>query len=308
MNGPSSRVLELLSLLQSGRAWSAPDLADRLGTTPRTLRRDMERLREFGYPVESTRGPGGSYRLVAGRAMPPLVLTDEEAIAAVVGLRMAASASEAADGALGKLERVLPPRLRRRVAAMSAVTDTVARQVPDLAVIDVLAAAAHARQDVRFTYRDRKGAAAGRQVEPYRQVLLDRRWYLLAWDLDRVDWRTFRVDRIASVEVPGSTFAPRAPLPDTMVHRGTDGPRAVIHFEAPVSAVSARLHAEAGVLEAAGEDCCRYTSPPDDWAWLAAMAALVGVPYRVESPPELVAETERLAARAAAAAAPRSPA
>ncbi|MBB4910735.1 helix-turn-helix transcriptional regulator [Actinophytocola algeriensis] len=304
MNGPSSRLLELLSLLQTGRAWPARDLAERLGTTPRTLRRDLDRLREFGYPVESARGPGGSYRLVAGRAMPPLVLTDEEAIAAVAGLRMAAAVSEAADGALRKLERVLPPRLRRRVSALSAVTHSVARRAPDLAVVDTLAVAAHARRDVRFTYRDE----AGRRVEPYRVVVLDRRWYLLAWDLDRADWRTFRVDRIASVEVPGSTFAPRESLPDSMVHRGASGPRGVIDFEAPVSVVSPRLHAEAGELAAVGEDRCRYTSPPDDWAWLAAMAAMVGVPYRVEGPPELVAETERLVARAARATAPRSPA
>jgi predicted DNA-binding transcriptional regulator YafY len=293
-------MLELLSLLQTGRAWPAQDLADRLGTTTRTLRRDLERLREFGYPVASTRGPGGSYRLVAGKAMPPLVLTDEEAIATVAGLRMAAQASEAADGALRKLERVLPPRLRRRVAAMSAVTHAVARQAPDLAVVDTLAMAAHARQDVRFTYRNRAGEEMERHVEPYRQVLLDRYWYLLAWDYGRTDWRTFRVDRIASVEVPGSTFAPRDPLPDTMVHPAAAG-AAVIHFEAPVSAVSPRLRAEAGALESVGENRCRYTSPPDDWAWLASVVAAVGVPYRVESPPELVAETEALAARAARA-------
>ncbi|GAB1510267.1 YafY family protein [Actinophytocola sp. KF-1] len=301
-------MLELLSLLQTGRAWPARDLADRLGTTTRTLRRDLERLREFGYPVASTRGPGGSYRLVAGKAMPPLVLTDDEAIATVAGLRMAAQTSEAADGALRKLERVLPPRLRGRVRAMAAVTHAVTRQAPDLAVVDTLAVAAHERRDVRFTYRNRAGAETERHVEPYRQVLLDRHWYLLAWDLDRTDWRTFRVDRIASVEVPGSTFAPRDPLPDTMVHPAAAGGAAVIHFDAPVSAVSPRLRAEAGALESAGEDRCRYTSPPDDWAWLAGVVAAVGVPYRVASPPELVAETEALAARAARATAPRSPA
>ncbi|MFC4851944.1 helix-turn-helix transcriptional regulator [Actinophytocola glycyrrhizae] len=285
----------------------ARDLAERVGTTPRTLRRDLDRLREFGYPVESTRGPGGSYRLVAGKAMPPLVLTDDEATAAVVGLRMAAPASEAADGALRKLERVLPPRLRRRVAVLSAVTHTVARQVPDLGVIGALAAAAHGRHDVRFTYRGRRGEVMERHVEPYRQVLLDRRWYLLAWDLGRADWRTFRVDRVASVAVAGSTFAPREPLPNTVVHRAEEGPRGVVRFDAPVAEVSPRLHAGSGVLEAVGEHSCRYTSPPEDWAWLAAVAAMVGVPYWVESPPELVAETERLAGRAARAAAPRSP-
>lgn len=294
-------MLRLLSLLQTGRAWPAGELADRLATTPRTLRRDLERLRELGYPVVSVRGPAGGYRLVAGRAMPPLVFTDDEAIATVAGLRMVAPASAAADGALAKLERVLPPRLRDRVPAMSAVTHTVTRRAPDLAVVDALAMAAHARREVRFTYRDRDGVASARHVEPYRQVLLDRCWYLLAWDLGRTDWRTFRVDRIAAVEVPGGTFTARAPLPDTMVHRSATEPAAVVHFDAPVSAVSPRLRAEAGSLEAVGEGRCRYTSPPDDWAWLAGVVAAVGVPYRVASPPELVAETARLAALAAGA-------
>jgi predicted DNA-binding transcriptional regulator YafY len=314
MNGPSSRLLALLSLLQSGRAWPAAELAARLGTTPRTLRRDLDRLRSAGYPVASTRGPGGSYRLVAGRAMPPLVLTDDEAIAAVVGLRFAAlvlaggAADGVAEGALRKLEQVLPPRLRRRVAAVSAATHAVTRESLDLVVVERLATAAHARQDVRFAYTGRAGGVSWRHVEPYRQVLLDRHWYLLGWDLDRGDWRTFRVDRIASVEVPGSTFAPREPLPDTMVHRSPrEGPRGVVHFAAPPAEVSARLPAEAGTLEAV-DGGCRYTSPPDDWDWLAAAAATVGVPYRVESPPELVAATERLAGRAARATAPRAPA
>lgn len=295
-------MLRLLSLLQSGRAWPAGELADRVGTTPRTLRRDLERLRELGYPVVSTRGPGGSYRLVAGRAMPPLVFTDDEAIATVAGLRMVAPASAAADGALAKLERVLPPRLRDRVPAMAAVTHAVTRQAPDLAVVDALAMAAHERREVRFTYRNREGEVSERRVEPYRQVLLDRHWYLLAWDLGRVDWRTFRVDRIASVETDGVTFVPRAPLPDTLVTRSRADPAAVIHFDAPVSAVSPRLRAEAGALEAVDAGRCRYTSPPDDWAWLAGVVAAVGEPYRVESPPELVAETARLADRAGRAA------
>jgi predicted DNA-binding transcriptional regulator YafY len=304
MNGPSARLLELLSLLQTGRAWPAAELAARVGTTPRTLRRDLDRLRSFGYPVESARGPGGSYRLVAGRAMPPLVLTDDEAVATVIGLRFAALvlADGAAEGALRKLTQVLPPRLRRRVSAVSAATHAVTRTSLDPTVIDTLATAAHDRRDVRFTYTNRSGASSSRHAEPYRLVLLDRNWYLLAWDLDRTDWRTFRVDRIAAVTVPGSTFAPRTPLPDTMVHRSPrDRPGGVIHFEAPLAEVSTRLSAEAGTLTAVDENSCRYTTPPDDWAWLAVTVAAVGVPYRVESPPELVAETRKLAQRTASA-------
>lgn len=302
-------MLELLSLLQSGRTWPAAELAERLGASSRTLRRDLDRLRELGYPVESTRGPGGSYRLVAGRAMPPLLLTDDEAVATVVGLRYAALVLDdgAADGALRKLEQVLPPRLRRRMAAVAAATSTVSRASLDLRVVEALGAAAHARQDVRFSYTDRAGTPSTRHVEPYRQVLLDRRWYLLGWDLDRGDWRTFRVDRIREVETPGSTFAPRSPLPDTMppdpaAGAGPSaGPRGVVRFAAPVSVVSERLAAQAGSLEALGPDACRYVTPPDDWEWLAATVALVGVPYTVEAPPELVARTRALAERVAAA-------
>jgi predicted DNA-binding transcriptional regulator YafY len=310
MNGPSTRMLELLSLLQTGRAWPATELAERLGTTPRTLRRDLDRLREQGYPVESSRGPGGSYRLVAGRAMPPLTLTDDEALAAVVGLRFAAQvlSDEAATGALRKMEQVLPPRLRHRMTTMSAAISTVTRRSLDLSLVETLATASHEHQDVRFTYTDQAGATSDRHVEPYRQVLLDRHWYLLTWDLSRADWRTFRVDRIADVEVPGSTFAPRSPLPDTMVNRAPRGrPAGVIEFAAPLAAVSDRLAAESGVLEPLDADRCRYTTPPDDWEWLAQTIAAVGVPYTVESPPELVEATRRLAARVAAATGKEDP-
>ena len=295
-------MLELLSLLQGGRTWPAAELAAKVATTPRTLRRDLDRLRELGYPVVSTRGPGGSYRLVAGRAMPPLTFTDDEAVAAVVGLRYAAQvlSDGAAEGALHKVEQALPPRLRDRMAAVSASTEAVSRDSVDVRLVETLARAATATRDVRFTYTDRSGSATERHVEPYRQVLLGRRWYLLGWDLDRADWRTFRVDRIASVEVPGSTFAPRSPLPDTMLSTTPTGPGAAVWFAAPASVVAAKLHAEAGTLEPLG-DSCRLTTPPDDWPWLAAAVAGVGVPYRVEEPPELVAATRALAANAQAA-------
>lgn len=301
MNGPSGRLLELLSLLQDGRGWPGAELARRLATSPRTLRRDLDRLRELGYPVVSERGPGGSYRLVAGRAMPPLLLTDEEAVATVVGLRLAALPQT--DAALRKLEQVLPARLRYRVEALVASTETVSRTTPgfDLGVLQKLGTAAYAHQDVRFTYTNRSGETSARRVEPYRQLLLGRRWYLLGWDVDRADWRTFRLARIADLSVPGTTFRPRA-VPDEPVTFARPGRRvtaehAVVRFAAPVEVVSERLAAEAGSLEAIDARSCRYVTAVDLWDWLAMTLAMVGVPYVIEGPPELVARTRELAAR-----------
>ncbi|WP_425576280.1 helix-turn-helix transcriptional regulator [Streptomyces glaucosporus] len=309
-------MLELLSLLQSGRAWPGAELAARLGASPRTLRRDVDRLRALGYPVVSVPGPGGGYRLVAGRAMPPLLLTDEEAVAVVVGLRLAAAAQTedaagAAEAALRKLEQVLPSRLRHRMEAVLASTEIASRTAPapDLSTLHLLGAAAHNRQDVRFTYTSRAGERTERRVEPYRQVLLGRRWYLLGWDRDRRDWRTFRIDRITGPHVPGTTFTPRELPPDGAVgfvrasarlpvsrHRG------VVRFDAPVEVVSERLTAEAGSLEAIDDRTCRYVTAADSWEWLAITLAMVGVPYTVEGPPELVEYSRGLARRIARAA------
>ncbi|WP_431917910.1 helix-turn-helix transcriptional regulator [Amycolatopsis tucumanensis] len=314
MHGPSARMLELLSLLQTGRTWSGADLTERLGVSPRTLRRDVERLRELGFPVSSVSGPGGRYQLAAGRAMPPLLLTDEEAVATVVGLRFAAlaqvdGATGAADGALRKLEQVLPSRLRYRVAAVLASTEAVSRAVGllDLRVLQLLATAAHAHQDVRFGYTTRAGERSERRAEPYRQVLLGMRWYLLAWDIDRRDWRTFRIDRITDVTVPGTTFTPRPLPPDpvSFVQSSANFPlsrhRGVVRFDAPVSVVSERLMAEAGTLEALDEHSCRFVTPVDSWEWLAVTLPMVGVPYTIEGPPELVKRSRELADRIRAA-------
>jgi predicted DNA-binding transcriptional regulator YafY len=317
MNGPSGRMLELLSLLQNGRDWRGGDLATRLGTSPRTLRRDIDRLRNLGYPVRSLRGPGGSYQLVAGRAMPPLLLSDDEAVATVVGLRFAAlaqvdGATGAAESALRKIEQVLPSRLRYRMEAVSASTEAVSRatQHLDLGVLQLLATSAHARQDVRFAYANRAGQASERHVEPYRQVLFGGRWYLLGWDLDRRDWRTFRLDRIADVTAAGSTFVPRELPVDgavSFVRSNARSPisrhRGVVRFAAPVALVSERLTAEAGSLEAIDEDSCRYVTAPDSWEWLAVTLAMVGVPYVIEGPPDLLSCSRQLAQRVARASA-----
>lgn len=309
-------MLELLSLLQGGRNWQAEELAARLGTSPRTLRRDIDRLRDLGYPVASSRGPGGSYQLVAGRAMPPLLFTDDEAVATVIGMRIASlaqvdGASEAAESALGKLEKVLPPRLRSRVRAVFDSTEAVSRATGtlDLSTLQALSSCAHAHQDVRFGYTNRAGERTERHVEPYRQVLLGRRWYLLGWDLDRGDWRTFRLDRIGGISVPGTTFAPRELPAGGAVSFVQDSARfpitrhtGVVRFEAPVSLVSERLMAEAGSLEAIDEHSCRYVTAADSWEWLAITLAMIGVPYTVEGPPELIAYSRELAARIARAA------
>src|SRR3954454_8363120 len=213
----SSRLLTLLSLLQGRRDWPGHELADRLEVSPRTIRRDVERLRTLGYPVESMTGPAGGYQLRAGTAMPPLLLDDEEAIAIAVSLRTAAGGSvsgveEASVRALVKLEQVLPAHLRRRVQALGAATQTLqvygGPQV-DPQCLTVIAAAVRDHERVRFHYTARDQAGTRREAEPHSLVNAGRRWYLVAWDRGRTDWRTFRVARIAPPASTGVRFAPR---------------------------------------------------------------------------------------------------
>lgn len=306
MGSPSTRMLELLAVLQDGRAHAGDELARHLGASARTVRRDLDRLRELGYPVSSTRGPAGHYRLVAGRAMPPLQFTDDQAVAVAVGLRLAAAqGAEAADGALRTLEGLLPTRLRHRVRALSASLESAGRRgAPDLEVLETLGAAIGARQDVRFAYRSRSGEDTVRRAEPVRQVVLGRRWYLLAWDRDRADWRTYRLDRVSALEVPGTTFAPR-PLPsDDVISFVQDAAavplsttRAVVRFAAPASVVGERLIPEAGTLEVIDASSCRFVSAPDSWEWLAITLAMVGVPYVIEGPPDLIERSRELSRR-----------
>ena len=225
MNETSSRLLNMLSLLQSRRDWSGAELAGRLAVSRRTVRRDVERLRELGYPIESLAGPAGGYRLEAGTAMPPLLLDDDETIAIAVGLRTAARASvagieEASLQALVKLEQVLPPRLRPRLRALQSATMTVPVGGPtvDPQCLTTVGAACRDSERLRFAYQDREGAESRRDVEPHSLVNHGHRWYLVAWDRDREDWRTFRVDRIAKpaatgVRTPGASCRRRMPPP-----------------------------------------------------------------------------------------------
>jgi predicted DNA-binding transcriptional regulator YafY len=203
MTETSGRLLKLLSLLQTRRDWPGGELAERLGVSGRTIRRDVERLRELGYPVDAVTGPAGGYRLHAGTAMPPLLLDDDEAVAIAVGLRTAAGASvtgieETSIRALVKLEQVLPSHLRRRVNALSSVLATLPASGPmvDPEALTTIAGACRDRERLRFAYRTRDAQESRRHVEPHSLVNLGRRWYLVAWDCDRTGWRTFRVDRL----------------------------------------------------------------------------------------------------------------
>ncbi|QKT06001.1 WYL domain-containing protein [Gordonia sp. X0973] len=219
MADPTTRTLKLLALLQAHRLWGAAELADRLSTTERTVRRDVDRLRELGYPVQAIRGNGGGYQLAAGASMPPLVVDEEEAVAIVAALRGAASGSaaglaEASVRALAKVTQVLPPKLRRRadaLAAMSVAESGYAAPQLEAEWLTTVALACRDTVELTFDYEPRAGrAAGGRRVEPLRLVPVARRWYLLAYDLDRGDWRTFRVDRLSNPKPGRRVFRPRA--------------------------------------------------------------------------------------------------
>jgi predicted DNA-binding transcriptional regulator YafY len=306
----SARLLRLLSLLQSRREWASADLAERLGVAVRTVRRDVGRLRSLGYPVHATLGVGGGYRLGAGAAMPPLLLDDEEAVAVAVGLRTAAGGSvagieEASVRALAKLEQVLPSRLRHRVNTLHSATAAITGRGPVVSaqVLTEVADACRRQEGLRFDYADHTGAASLRAVEPHRLVFGGRRWYLLAWDLDRRDWRTFRVDRIALRTPSGPRFTPRD-IPDgdaaTYVRRTVSSAgwryHARVRVHAPAAALAGRLP-PAAVLEAVDERTCMLDTGADTLEALAAHLGTLGVDFDVSHPPELLAQLRELADR-----------
>ncbi|HET6952946.1 MAG TPA: WYL domain-containing protein [Acidimicrobiales bacterium] len=307
----SARLLRLLSLLQAGREWPGRALADRLEVDVRTVRRDVDRLRRLGYPVHATPGAAGGYRLEAGADLPPLLLDDDEAVAIAVGLRTAAGGSvtgieESSARALGKLERLLPARLRGRVAALSAATVAVGPRGPQVAadLLSALASATRDHQRLRFDYRRHDGAEARRTVEPLRLVHAGVTWYLVGWDADQGDWRTFRVDRIASRPVPVATFTPRPPPADDLAAWVAEGAavrayrhRGVFTLHAPAEEVAERLSPTAGVLEALDGRTCRLTTGAQTLGALAFHVVNTGVEFTVHEPPELVDHLVALAGR-----------
>jgi predicted DNA-binding transcriptional regulator YafY len=309
----SGRLLRLLSLLQSPRSWTGPQLAGRLGVTERTVRKDVERLRALGYPVTATRGSTGGYRLGAGADVPPLLLDDEEAVAVTVGLRTATGGAlpgveEASLRALAKLEQVLPARLRRRVAALAAYTVPVPLDTPapavDPALLTLLTGLCRDRERLRFDYRDHAGGATRRDVEPHRLVNWGRRWYLVAYDVDRDAWRTFRVDRIDPRIPTGPRFAPRDPPAADLaayVARAASAAawryRARVVVDAPAAAVAARISPAAGTVEAVDDRTCVLDTGADTVESLAVHLGLLDADFTVDGPAELVAYLDRLAAR-----------
>jgi predicted DNA-binding transcriptional regulator YafY len=315
MANTSGRMLRLLSLLQTHRYWPGTELAERLEVSPRTLRRDVDRLRELGYPVDALTGPAGGYRLHAGTAMPPLLLDDGEAVAIAVGLRTAAGASvtgieETSVRALVKLEQVLPARLRRRVGALQAYTVPLMSGGPtvDAEMLATIAAACRDHEGLRFSYEAHDGAAARRDVQPLRLVHLNRRWYLVAWDVTREDWRTFRVDRITSSLALGRRFAPRPPPAADIgayVQKGVRSTRsryqARVILHAPIDEVRGRVPPWAGTLEPLDDERCELDASSDWPGGLAVYIASIGVDFTVVEPEEFAEEVRRLADRFARA-------
>ncbi|MEV5501525.1 WYL domain-containing protein [Nonomuraea fuscirosea] len=315
----SARLLRLLSLLQSRTDWTGAELAGRLQVGLRTVRRDIDRLRELGYPVDATPGVAGGYRLGPGAALPPLLLDDEEAVAVAISLRTAATGSvagleEGALRALAKLRQVLPSRLRHRVSAFQAATVPLAGAAAPAVGADLLAdlaAACRDRRRQRLRYRGRDGVTE-REVEPHRLVHTPWRWYLLAWDTGKDDWRTFRVDRIEEpLSLPGARFTPR-PLPQddvaAYVSRSiTSAPyryQARILFHAPLAAVAPRTSPGAGRLEAVDAHTCLFLAGSDSLDDLAVYVATKGFDFEVLEPPELVPVLRALSDRLSRAAGP----
>jgi predicted DNA-binding transcriptional regulator YafY len=300
MANTSARMLRLLSLLQTHRHWPGLELAERLTVSERTLRRDIDRLRELGYPVHSGRGSAGGYQLRSGTAMPPLLLDDDEAVAIAVGLRTAAGGTvegieETSLRALTKVVQVMPPRLRRRVDALRVYTVTAPTAGPqvDATTLTVIAQACRDDERLTFTYTTPSGEPAARLVEPHRLVSLKRRWYLVAWDLDRADWRIFRLDRLTGPATTGARFRPRdlpaadaaAYIAERLGSRPTRYDITVL-LHAPAGTVDPVVAVTGGQVEPVDDHSCRLRLQVDAFDWPVLILAAVGAEFDVINPPE----------------------
>ncbi|MBP2330276.1 putative DNA-binding transcriptional regulator YafY [Kibdelosporangium banguiense] len=302
MANTSARMLRLLSLLQTHRYWPGGELADRLEVSPRTLRRDVDRLRELGYPVDASRGVAGGYQLQSGAAMPPLLLDDEEAVAIAVGLRTAAGGAvdgieETSMRALTKVIQVMPPRLRRRVEALRSFTVPAfwggsSNSTVDALSLTVIASSCRDDERLRFSYTAHDGEETKRHVEPHRLVSLGRRWYLVAWDVERHDWRTFRADRMVEPKPTGARFRQRD-LPggdagkfvqDRLKTRAAQY-EVIVKIQAPAAKVKQTV-AHWGTVEPITETTSRLIMKVDWFDWPAMVIGAVGADFDVVQPPE----------------------
>ncbi|MGB7237722.1 MAG: YafY family protein [Rhodococcus sp. (in: high G+C Gram-positive bacteria)] len=310
MRETSARLLKLLSLLQTRRDWAGAELAERLAVTPRTVRRDVDKLREIGYPVNATAGVGGGYQLGAGAEMPPLLLDDDEALAVAFGLQSAATDSVAGIGesslrALTKLRQVMPSRIRHRLDALRIdVVERPPRSAVDASILSVVAGVCHNRERLRFDYRTHDGTEARREVEPYSLVRAGARWYLLGWDLMREDWRSFRVDRLQPKIPTGPRFSPRelpaggaAAFVAAGIDRAFSQVQARIKLHASIQTIAPMVDEEWGTLESSGDDACIIILSGDSLPSIARWLSAFDTDFTVLDPPELRDECARMAER-----------
>ncbi|PCC74370.1 Predicted DNA-binding transcriptional regulator YafY, contains an HTH and WYL domains [Nannocystis exedens] len=304
----STRVLRLLSLLQARREWPGDELAERLEVDIRTIRRDVDRLRELGYAIEASSGPGGGYRLGAGARTPPLLLDDDEALAVAVALGAAgtvANLQSVALRVLAKLDQLLPSRLRRRLGALAGVTVSLldSRTAADLGVLTAIAGACRDEVELRFEYGDRQGKSTTRRVQPLRLVHTGRVWYLVAWDLDRESFRTFRVDRVAPKLTRGARFSPRELPEDVATYVSRSIAVAPYRHQARVllhgspEELAERVPSWIGLLESSDASGSVFVLGADSADALAALIVLAGVEFTLIEPAELVMPLQAIAAR-----------
>jgi predicted DNA-binding transcriptional regulator YafY len=305
----SSRLLRLLSLLQSRRQWSGRDLSERLEIDARTVRRDVDKLRELGYPVRASSGLGGGYQLGAGSSMPPVLLNDDEAVAVAFALRTAAGSvgrmEETAIGLLAKLDQVLPNRVRKRASALHAVTLSLgsAQAAPPVDVLARIASACRDNMRVKLSYQDRDGKNSSRTIEPLKLVHTGSRWYLVAWDMQREDWRTFRVDRIERLLASGPQFVPRKFPEDiaTYVQRSLRHMsyryRVRLRVKGSLEVLQKQVPRWCGPLEAAADGTCTLSTGADTIEMLAAMLVMTCAEFEIIDAPELIPELRKVVER-----------
>ncbi len=315
MKETSARLLRLLSLLQTRRDWSGAELADKLAITPRTVRRDVDRLRDLGYPVDATVGVGGGYRLGAGAEMPPLQLDDEEVLAVALSLQSGATGSvvgigEASMRALAKLRQIMPSRLRHRLESLSidVVPREPAASAVDASVLSAIASVCHNHERLRFDYSTHDGTQSRREVEPYRLVRSGVRWYLVAWDLAREDWRSFRVDRMEPKIPTGPRFVPRelpaggaADFVSRGVARAYSSTRATVLLHAPIEQIAPMVNEQWGSVESTDEGRCVIVLSGTSLRSIAHWLRAFDVDFTVVNPPELREECRTIAAEMAVA-------
>lgn len=318
MTDAAARLLQLLSLLQTRREWTGPELAERLGITVRTVRRDIERLRDLDYPVSASLGSIGGYRLEAGTALPPLLLDDDEAVAITLGLRSAAQGSvagieESAARALVKLQQVLPARLRGRVDAIDTATVSLGGPAAgprvDPETLVALAGAARDGERIRFRYRDKGDQQSKRFAEPHSLVSAGRRWYLVAWDIERADWRTFRVDRIDTPFRTGMRCVPKElPAADAaafvteQLARSRPARRVVLLVHAGAAEMADTFRVRPDEVEPIDARTCLIRTAADSLEWTALRIAHLGLDFEVREPPEMRELLRDLGAKLARAA------